>query len=54
MAMLRVPSGARESSIEAVITRADGTVERLGQVAYWHKNPLRRALWRFRRMIGIR
>jgi hypothetical protein len=35
---------AREVRIEAVITRADGRVERVGQVAYWHRNPLRR-LW---------
>jgi hypothetical protein len=35
---------AREVSIEAVITRADGRVERVGQVAYWHRNPLRR-IW---------
>ncbi|MGW7001410.1 hypothetical protein ACWGCW_00935 [Streptomyces sp. NPDC054933] len=32
--------------VEHVITRADGTVERIGTAAYWHKNPLRRAWWR--------
>lgn len=32
------------ASLEAVITRADGTVEDLGVIAYYHKNPLRR-LW---------
>jgi hypothetical protein len=35
---------ARESRITAVITRADGRVEDLGTIAYWHRNPLRR-LW---------
>lgn len=36
----------REAVIEAVIRRADGTVEDLGVVAYWHRNPLRRLWWR--------
>jgi hypothetical protein len=37
---------AREATLEAVITRADGTVERLGVVSYWHRNPLKRWAWR--------
>lgn len=43
---VRVNGQAREATISAVITRADGRVENLGQIAYWHKNPLRRWLWR--------
>lgn len=43
---------ARESQISAVVTRADGSVERLGVVAYWHKNPLRRWLWQVRKLFG--
>lgn len=39
---------AREASIHAVVTRADGTVEDLGVVSYWHRNPLRRWAWRVR------
>ena len=35
---------AKSSSISAVITRADGTIENLGIVAYWHRNPLKRLL----------
>lgn len=35
-------SKARQSEITAVITRADGRVENLGRIAYWHRNPLRR------------
>jgi hypothetical protein len=31
-----------EASIEATITRADGRVEKLGTIAYWNRNPLRR------------
>lgn len=49
-------SGAREASISATVTRADGTVEHLGVVSYWHRNPLRRWAWRigrvFRRIVG--
>lgn len=36
----------REATISAVITRADGTIEDLGVVARWHKNPLVRLAWR--------
>lgn len=44
-------AGVRSQSIEAVITRADGTVENLGTIAYYHRNPLRRLAWRVGRMI---
>lgn len=37
---------AREATIEMVITRANGQVENLGVVSYWHRNPLKRLLWR--------
>lgn len=40
-----LPAGAGEAALYAVVTRADGTVEDLGLIAYWHKNPLKRALW---------
>lgn len=33
---------ARKASITAVVTRADGSVEDLGTIAYWHRNPLKR------------
>lgn len=31
-----------QTSVSAVITRADGRVEDLGEIAYWHRNPLKR------------
>ena len=34
--------GIKSIEVEAVIIRKDGTRVNLGQVAYWHKNPLRR------------
>jgi hypothetical protein len=37
---------AREATINIVVTRADGSIEDRGVVAYWHKNPLRRLAWR--------
>lgn len=40
----------RMISIAAVVTRADGTVEDLGVVSYWHESPWRRGLWRLRRL----
>jgi hypothetical protein len=36
--------GLREITIEAVVIRADGTREDLGEIAGWHKNPLVRAV----------
>lgn len=40
-----VPVDAKEASIEVVVIRRDGRIENLGTVAYWHRNPLRRALF---------
>lgn len=42
------PARMREASISAVVIRADGRIEDLGVVSYWHKNPLRRLAWRIR------
>lgn len=40
------------ASIEAVITRADGTVERLGTISYYHRNPLKRVWWKVKKRFG--
>ena len=37
-------SNPKEVVFTAVITRADGTVEDLGQIAYYNRNPFKR-LW---------
>jgi len=50
---MRVPAKAREASIRAVVTRADGTVEDLGIVSYWHKNPLKHWAWRLKRWFRL-
>gem|GEM_PF-1483409 len=54
VSMMRVPTGTREASIHAVVTRADGTVEDLGVVSYWHKSWWKRALWRISRVFRTR
>ena len=41
----------RQTAVEAHIVRADGTVESLGVIAYWHANPLRRLAWRLSRFL---
>lgn len=46
MANMQAEAGVKAASVEATIIRADGTVEHLGRVAYYHRNPLRRLLWR--------
>jgi hypothetical protein len=47
-----ITSRAKEAQLEITVTRADGRVERLGTVAYWHRNPLKRWLWRLKRFLG--
>jgi hypothetical protein len=37
-------SNVKEIEIQAVVIRADGTREDLGQVSYWHKNPIKRLI----------
>jgi hypothetical protein len=41
-------SQVKQMEISAVITRADGSVENLGTIQYWHKNPFKRILWRIK------
>lgn len=48
---VRARGGAREMSISAVITRADGRVENLGTISYFHKNPFKRLAFRARLFI---
>lgn len=42
----------RSVSVEATIRRADGRVEPLGVVAYYHRNPLKRLAKRLRGVSG--
>ena len=47
-------TGLRQMSVTAVVTRADGRVEDLGTIAYWHANPFRRFLFRLKRLFRRR
>lgn len=38
--------GVRQAELSAKVIRANGKVEDLGVISYWHKNPLRRLVWR--------
>lgn len=40
--MIDARAKAKSTSISAVVTRADGRIENLGLISYWHKNPLLR------------
>jgi hypothetical protein len=46
--MILTKSKVKEMSISAIITRADGTVEDLGAIQYWHSNPIKRIIWRIK------
>lgn len=35
-------SDAKEATISAVVIRADGTIEDLGLISYWHRNWFKR------------
>jgi hypothetical protein len=43
---------AKEIQLIATITRADGTVEELGVIDYYHANPLKRIIWRIKKWLS--
>ena len=49
--MMRAQAGIQESSLGIVVTRADGTVEDLGIVAYYHNNPIKLLIWQLKKFI---
>ena len=49
--MLVTNSNAKEIQLVAIITRANGQVEHLGVVDYWHKNPFKRLMWKIKRLL---
>ena len=51
MSQIIVPSNAKEAQISATIIRADGTVEHLGVVSYWHNNPFKRIFWSIKKWL---
>lgn len=49
--MIQVESQVKQMEISAIITRADGTIENLGTIQYWHKNLFKRILWRIKKWL---
>jgi hypothetical protein len=43
---LRAEAEPSRVTLAAKVIRVDGSVEDLGTIAYYHKNPVRRLLWR--------
>lgn len=52
MSEAKTNAGVRECTVSARVIRADGTVEDLGVIAAYHRNPLRR--WWMQRQIRKR
>lgn len=42
---------AKEIELIATIIRADGTVEELGVIDYWHQNPIKRFVWKLKKLL---
>lgn len=49
--MQMAQSNAKEIQLVATITRANGTVEELGVIDYWHKNPIKRFIWKIKHFL---
>ena len=44
-------SSASEVVLTAKVTRADGRVEYLGEIAHYYRSPLKRMAWRCKRWL---
>lgn len=42
---------AKEIELIATVIRADGTVEELGVIDYWHRNPIKRFIWKLKKLL---
>jgi hypothetical protein len=49
--MMQANLNAKEIQLVATITRADGTVEELGVIDYYHQNPIKRIIWRIKKWL---
>ena len=49
--MITSEAKVKQMEISDIITRADGTIENLGTIQYWHKNPLKRIIWRIKKWL---
>jgi hypothetical protein len=46
--MIIANNEAKELELVATVTRADGSIEELGTIAYWNKNPLKLLWWKIK------
>lgn len=53
MGKVNVAGKAREASIKLTVIRANGAVEHLGVVSYYHRNLFRRWAFHIRRWLGL-
>jgi hypothetical protein len=51
MSLFQAKQPVKMTSVEGRVIRKDGTVEELGTLAYWHRNPLRRLAWRVKQLV---
>jgi hypothetical protein len=49
--MMNTNLNAKEIQLVATITRADGTVEELGVIDYYHQNLIKRLIWRIKKWL---
>jgi len=49
--MITSDAKVKQMEISAIVTRADGTIENLGTIQYWHKNPFKRIIWRIKKWL---
>lgn len=45
---------AKQAEVSMVIIRADGSKEDLGVVSYFSSNPLKRAIFKIKQILGIK
>lgn len=51
--MINGIGNAKSAEVSLVIIRADGSKQDLGVVSYYHKNPLKRAIFKIKQLLGI-
>lgn len=44
-------SKIKESSIQATIVRANGSIENLGCISYWSSNPFKMIIWKVKQWL---
>jgi len=49
--MIQAEGKVKQMELSARIIRADGSVQELGVISYWHKNPLKQILWRIKQWL---